>query len=522
MDGSAIDAPTVRVFFRYFHLSLWVELPPTHAFFSYLTMAQPKEDTPLTAFPAAGYTICGSCVRIRTRRTAVAVTLALLGLVVLVKEGANLSLPAVMPAISDLNVDGDGDAIVASLPGLGTAFYAAGKLSQIFATHGMGAGAVLVWITCVGGALSSSLVAIGHPVSMTVGWCGVSFCVAHVWGAGTAVAAGWFETRELGRVFAFIGVAGALGGMLFSWLYGVIVDVPPEGHIWYLSFVMAAAALLVTGVLRLLLARDSAAKAGFAAPPPPPPPPAAAAAVAASDEQTPPSNGVDGLSVPGALGAMVCDVRVALLMVVGCGYAVSSGVVNAYMPLYATERLGASEKDAAHLLIFTMLGALVGGIGMGLARDGLSAAASVALTAAINLGSAAAAVAWLAYELNGGTWLGVRLLSFMVFVVSASIECSWNINLSVFTVRFAGARHASTLSGLMDLLCFAGKVPFMFVAGHLVNDGRYGIMLSLVVAALLVSHACIVVSMVLDLRMPPCPPPPAKGQYRAIGGKSER
>ena len=478
-------------------------------------MAQPKEDTPLTASSATGYAICGGCVRIRTRRTAAAVTISLLGLAFFVKEGTNLGLSAVLPAIDDLSVDGDGEAIVAGLPGLGTAFYAAGKLSQIFVTHAIGAGLVLVWIACVGGALSSGLVAIGTPVFMTIGWCGVCFCMAHVWGASTAVAAGWFETRELGRVFAFIGVASALGGMFFSWAYGAIVDVPPEGHLWFLGFVMAAAALLLTGVLFLLLLRDSAAKAGFEAPSPPPPPPAAAATVAASDEQTPPANGVDGLSVPSALGAMVSDVRVALLMVMGCGYTVAAGIVKDYMPLYATKRLGASEKDAAHLLIFTMLGALVGGIGMGLARDGLSAAASVGLTAAINLGSAAAATAWLAYELRGGSWLGVDLLGPMLFVVSTSIECSWNINLSVFIVRFAGARHASTLSGLMDLLSFAVKVPFMFLAGHLANDGRYGIIVSLVIGALLLSHACIVASMALDLRMPPCPPPKGQGQYSA-------
>ena len=101
----------------------------------------------------------------------------------------NLSLPAVLPAISHLNVGGRGDALVAGLPGLGTAFYAAGKASQIFVTHSHGARKVLVWIMCVGGAVSCACVAIGQPGYMTVGWCGVSFCMAHSWGATTAIAA---------------------------------------------------------------------------------------------------------------------------------------------------------------------------------------------------------------------------------------------------------------------------------------------------------------------------------------------
>ena len=86
---------------------------------------RPHESSLLIA--PSGYRVCG-CLRVRTRRFAVQLTLVLLFLAYLTKEASNAVLPVILDPLADASRDGD---VVSLLPGFQTAFYAAGKLAQI-------------------------------------------------------------------------------------------------------------------------------------------------------------------------------------------------------------------------------------------------------------------------------------------------------------------------------------------------------------------------------------------------------
>ena len=47
----------------------------------------------------------------------------------------------------------------------------------------------------------------------------------------------------------------------------------------------------------------------------------------------------------------------------------ATGVVYAFLPLYAVDALGATEGAAARLQVWLLIGSCAGGFGMGIVRD---------------------------------------------------------------------------------------------------------------------------------------------------------
>ena len=57
----------------------------------------------------------------------------------------------------------------------------------------------------------------------------------------------------------------------------------------------------------------------------------------------------------------------------------ATGVVYAFLPLYAVDALGATEGAAARLQVWLLIGSCAGGFGMGIVRD-YTSQRTVALT----------------------------------------------------------------------------------------------------------------------------------------------
>ena len=207
------------------------------------------------------------------------------------------------------------------------------------------------------------------------------------------------------------------------------------------------------------------------------------------------------------------SLRCWLVLLACCGYAVCSGIVATWVPLYATDQLGVTHGTAARLMIFLTIGSLVGNCSMALVRDHCSLRVSLLATVAAVVVSSSVALVWLsaAHEMSSSctesdmvchapVWLSVELLGAMLLVLSASVEGLWTINVGVYILSFGGRTHASTLSGVTDFASYAVAAPLMLVAGALVAADDYLSMICMVFVCLLFAHVCMVVFLALEVR----------------------
>ena len=484
-------------------------------------LAKPAaETTPLTdssGVVEVGYHACG-CIRIRERRTAITVMLMVLCFSVLAKDSSNVALESALPAFEKYDIGGMGSHLVAILPGTCAVFYALGKGSAAILTYWFGGRNVLAYVQCLIGGLCALLVTTGVPSAVVLGAVGANFAVAHGWAATAHVVVNWVNSDEVGRTYAMFGLAGSGGSVLAAFAYGAILDVPPEGSMWRWMFVAAAGCMFLSAFLVLTLLRSSSRAAGFAAPSHRPSrrdTPRDGDASARSGEGGGEGGGeregeerphpLDGASLWVACGAFVRSPRCRLIITTCCGYAVATGVVYAFLPLYAVDALGASEGSAARLLTWLLVGGSAGGLGMGLVRDYASQRTVFLLTGLLNLLAAVAVSAWVWHEAgkhgllpHSVEWLTMQTLGPLCFLIGASMEATWTIHVSVFQLRYGGHDHASTLCGLTDFLSFAFKAPFMFAVGASFERHEYGFPVALVAATMLTGHACIMAFFLLE------------------------
>ena len=373
----------------------------------------PVETTPLTdpsGVIVGGYTACG-CFRVRKRRTAIIVMLCVIFWTIVSKDSSNVALESALPAFEKYDVGGMGSHLVAVLPGTAACFYALGKGSAAILSFWFGGRNVLAYVQCLFGALCVLIITTGEPTLVLLGAIGANFSSAHGWAATSHVIANWMHSNEVGRTYALFGLAGSGGSVLAAFAYGAILDVPPEGSQWRWMFFVAASCLLLGAILVFALLRSSSRAAGFA-------PPSQRDTKEGEERPHP----LDDASLWLACGAFVRSPRCCLMISVCCGYAVSTGVVYAFLPLYAVDALGATEGNAARLLPWLLVGSCVGSVGMGIFRDYASERKVVVLTGLLNLLAAAAVLGWVLHETGVNRWLTMESLGPICFIIGASME----------------------------------------------------------------------------------------------------
>ena len=437
-----------------------------------------SETTPLYTRQLA-HRVCG--LPVRRRELAVAIILAVVFLAVASKDAANNALPVILPALRTETAE---PMVVSVLPGVGAIFYAAGKLSQIFVSHFLGATHGLFGVMLFGG-LGMLLFALGDSAMLVIGWSVAQFAAAHTWGACTRLSAGWVDHAHHGRVFGVVfGVAGGGSSSVLLLVYSLMLD---AGVGWRGPPLLSAGLFLAVAAITATAVRDAATEVGFRAPLP---------ARDAGAEGAPPPHPLDDATLRAAVSSCAKSGR-AWLTVLACGgYAVAWGGSLTYGPLYAVAQLGASEGDAARLTIAGTLGALCGALAGGFLRDAARGRGVFACALAIKSVGLAAAVLWLALDGGGAPSdaLSLRFLGGIVFTIFLSIEFSWNVMISVFALRYGGPAHSSTLVGIQDVVSFSVKVPFLFAQGGLIEAGGaagYTAVIVLVGLALAFAHACI-------------------------------
>jgi hypothetical protein len=177
-----------------------------------------SETTPLYTRQLA-HRVCG--LPVRRRELAVAIILAVVFLAVASKDAANNALPVILPALRTETAE---PMVVSVLPGVGAIFYAAGKFSQIFVSHFLGATHGLFGVMLFGG-LGMLLFALGDSAMLVIGWSVAQFAAAHTWGACTRLSAGWVDHAHHGRVFGVVfGVAGGGSSSVLVLVYSLMLD----------------------------------------------------------------------------------------------------------------------------------------------------------------------------------------------------------------------------------------------------------------------------------------------------------
>ena len=436
------------------------------------------------------------------RPAAVVLTLVLVFYTLLSKEMGNVVLPATLPLIDDA-VDGP---VTSLLVSTGSLFYVGGKISYTLTVQAIGAKAVLVYSTLIAG---TGLLLVGSAASgftrVLIGTCLAQFGCAHVWGAGFGLVVGWVDRVYVGRVMGILFSTGSDGGgALGSLLVSVLIRSAGDGA-WRWAFAAGGMQLLLVSALVQLILHKSAVAAGFAPP----------LLDDDSEGRAARSHPLDDASLGTAFGRL-CFGPASILFWLTClasiGYALAAMTMLTYATLYAVRRLHADAADAARVLTFASLGSLSGGWLGGIARDTLRGRALVTATAILDAAALAVACVWLWFDSVVDSEDGRLLppleispaqcahaMGAAMFLVFCSIVFSWNPIITLMQYKLGGAKHATTVVGIQDVLGFAGRVPFSYAFGLMLQrDESITAALCLWVLALALGHATTLAALILD------------------------
>ena len=490
------------------------------------TTIHPKESTPLTAAHSAddgggALPLCGGCATIRSRRRASLLTVTLVFFSLVMVASTMMTLPTALPALK--RRDDIRDSVVVELPFVGGFFYAVGKALSIAANYHLGPRGVLVYIQGLLGAafLVIFTVDVGALswVLLYVGWSGASLAIAHGWSASCRIAACWVDAEHVGRTMSLFGIAMDAGGAGAAFVFSWLVD-----GSWRAPFWLAAGCLVALAATLELFLRSSSIEVGFR------PPRAPAVKSSGSDAGAQPlakddaaesaSGGSGGGAAPaggGGAGVHPLDAltpwqaalvllrcpRVWLATLACSGYGVVFAATTTYLPLYATERLGASDGDAARLLTFALVGALLGDLGGGPAMDALRPSSAVALTLGLNGVGAAAMIVWFVLEVSPGDAAEppYAVVAGVSTAISLGVAWSWNVWVGAFQMRHGGPTHSATLTAVMDIASIALRVPGFLAVGLFATHGEWASTVAVLVALLLLGHALMAAFLVSDLRL---------------------
>lgn len=252
------------------------------------------------------------------RSTSVLATLCVVILAMTCNQVSQLTLPVALPGILQSMDNAD---VVAILPGVGTAFFALGKLSVVVATHHLGPTLVLTGACFLSGA-GLLLFALGSWSLQIIGWSTVSYAVAHMWGSSARVIANWVDDEHRGRAYGFsFGLATDGGSALASFVYGATLSrTGAEG--WRFLFLGAGAYTLAVAALVARTVRGSAQEAGHR------PPLGAAVRHVGGGWRQEDAHPLAHATLPEALGVFLRSGRVMLACCATSGFACTAGTLQ--------------------------------------------------------------------------------------------------------------------------------------------------------------------------------------------------
>lgn len=489
-----------------------------------LFAAPASEATPLVAPTEDPGYLC-----IRSRATAERVTLTLIALGVMFKNGAVSSLQVEQPNFLKRGVR---DA-VSVWPGLGTAFYCVGKVSQIFVAYQLGNR----WTTILSVFFTSVALLIiltGNIGATAFGVVLMQFAAAHIWGASVRTIAMWVDKGRVGTAIGIVmGFCGDLAQIIFNAIFSALIGAFPVGSWWgtYCPTVLMASLQLVLVLTMVLLLRGSAEDAGFPAPTELPTlkstaqegeeakeDAGAVEAVAPQKEETekvtagshPEScilldDPLEGLSVLAAIRVFMGHGRIWLAMAASVCFTCLMSIQN-FAVTFAVQEVGFTPSGATLILMFLGIGMVVADLIAGLGQDNLSRPWYYFVGGLVVLLGIASGVILVVFQVAGMKAALHGALEPLVLFIGLFVAFFFSVVITVFGVRFGGPSHASTLVGLLDAVGFLGGIPYQFGMGALANHGQWTSVILMAFVALMGAGVFVVWLFIADARLPPLPP----------------
>lgn len=419
---------------------------------------------------------------IRSRQTAVLVTLALLFLAVMSKEGSNTALPATLPAVqSYMAVSGS----LLSMPGFHSGMYAVGKISQIYITYTLG-GRTTLFLVLLLSSVGQLLFTTGE-LPLMYGGIGLSaFANAHVWGASTRLLSFWVDHDQMGRAVGWtLAAANDMSWVVFTALFSALqaasADEDAHWHAFNAFYVMALM-LLLSATLTLAFIRSSATAAGFA------PPRLIQVKERSGDEEgavgsvgesavtarplVAGEHPLDSVQLLPALWAMLSSGRYWAIFIPYLVSMLGQGSIYQFVTIVAVEDLGFTDSAASLILTAFSCGALAADFLSGYSKDMLSAATVHHITIAATIILVAAGSSLVVLSSTGSRDELARLLPYLVLVIA--IPASWfHVLVMTFQIRFAGPTHAASIAGITDVIVNLVGLPYNLGLGILVGRGYF-------------------------------------------------
>lgn len=373
--------------------------------------------------------------------------------------------------------------LVTILPGVGTAVYCLAKVFALFYLTKVGGRITLIVLSAI--VVFTSLIFLtGVGPIMFIGWLPFKAVGAVVWPATVIIFVNWMDASQHGRMIAVIGTTwdGTVA------LTGIIYMLMLEGYgAWRNPFYVSAAAggfallaLLVwlhetpqelghRGPRSIEQERELAERIANVEPTDKSPKEAAAhlASAVGAPEPSKEAHPLDDFTLGEALKLCFGSIRFYLMLVTNAG-TLTFSFVTLYLPIFASDCLGASSSSASLLLTTFFLGSCVGTPLSGYLYDRFpdeTARYLVGLMFACSMGVSTFFIPYLHYQR--------QLTLDSLYILTPFAGYAWGATNYVFStayfIGFGGKKHANTVINTVDLIGVGVGSAIQILTGELVG-----------------------------------------------------
>jgi len=383
--------------------------------------------------------------------------LLLMSLIVMIASISKMFVDQALYTCEEQIVDTTGvSSVLSSLPAVGTAMYALGKLTGIPLSARIGAFRGLVMATLVSG-VASLVFTIGSPTAMYVSWLAHRFVSAFVWPSSVIAFVAWFDARLFGRASFLLSIAWDGGTALAGGVYAAVLQ-SPQPDAWRLCFYTASGLCLLSFLLTVFFFRDSPAALGLRLP------------EKSSPGLTSAAHPLDRLTGAEAVRALLSD-WVFWLAIAARSFGAAFTYLMTYAAAFVVDGLGGSGSIGALIAAMSAVGLIVGSLLGGVVFDRLPTATMRTAFMCISIvGFTVVGLLILLYS------AGVRTILWFTLVLCGGaffLAIPLNVTQLVYSYKYAGAVHVGSAVHIIDSVALAVAAGAQAIGGKWVSNEEF-------------------------------------------------
>jgi len=463
------------------------------------------DEAPCAARPPVVYLGC-----VRTRKTAVLITVATLFFSIAIMAGASFCMPSALYAMHEIN----GSHSVFVLPAVRLICFACGKASMIVVVHRFGSRMTIsaaAAISSVGLLLTATTAGSQYAAFVFVGVALDSFADGHTFGAALRALTNWVDNKWIGTATGVTYVAHSVGLSIFTVTFSALqAAIPAEQN----AVEHAVAPFQLMGGLQLFasmaafaMLRTSAVQAGFA---PPQPPRDAAQGIdddnladgveAKKSASSPSRHPLDGVPLVPAVLALLRYGRF-YGVILSQAFNIAQNGLGMFIVSVAVGSAGYSDSDASLVVTVGAVSAAVFVLVAGLAKDVLPPSTVRMTCIPMVLLSIGAFLFALLLQSSHAS----NDLANMLPVIFAFSNCSYwcHILILAMSMRLAGPTHSATIFGVFEFVSDVVSALYQLVLGAVVDSEDWTAFWALSLALCCVGGVAMVSTLYFDATLPP-------------------